>query len=258
MKAKRIQIQASGFTLIELLVVIGMISILLMMSLPGITKAVRKSREYRARATAKRMADGIKTYTLDTGMFPLQAAAYTYDTRFEDMEDCFCYNNNAATYEALCQVLAEYINLAKMDMDGDRIVDPWDNNYYVCADWNFDGFVAFREDHGDADPPVEHSVLVWSVGPNEEQDYGENEALEQQYGGTGADGTDDIYASSDFYTSGRGIRYQITARKNPQGFNGTTGFTLELWTRHLSIKLPVINGETPEPEYTFYKEVIND
>ena len=184
----------SFFTLIELLTVIAIIIILAGILLPAISGSLKKADVTKARAQMTTLANAIKQYQSTYGRLPIP--------KNHDENDVF----NEDEYKWLIEILqnqtptdSDYGTLAKINPKGIKFLDivgntpgeykdPWDNDYQVFMDTNYDEAIsktqnktskddvtsfipglipkAKKNDGDKYDPIYYYSVLIYSRGPD--------------------------------------------------------------------------------------------
>lgn len=254
-----------AFTLIELLAVLMIISILLLSGIPGIVRAIQRTREYRARIEATRMAEAIKNFTIEHSYLPL--IELDTDTSYDELPDVYSYNDENK-YSQLCRILADgYMSSGAVQWKGGEMVDPWGSPYRVNVDANFDLDLHFREETTDPNELQDYldlGVVVWSFGQNQTNNEGLHRRWSELFRFRSSDtnaapspvnDSDDIAVGRNFFASGRGVKYEIIRNPKPYGYDGNTpvvSYTLNIWTRDLKTN----NAYWSDPDFMFYTEVL--
>lgn len=183
------------FTLIELLVVIGIIAILTAILLPVINGAVQKAEMSKCKAEMTTLFNAIKQYESTYGVLPvpktrknedgnvfLDSNEYTWLIRLLQGENIDGSIGTSYGTSAVCNPR----NIKFLDVVANNpgeYQDPWENDYKVHFDSNYDGKIkvpspepSHTEDwahyiHGLSDSStLNYSVVIWSKGPDERSD----------------------------------------------------------------------------------------
>jgi len=154
-----------AFTLIELLVVIGIIALLAAMLLPAMNSAFKKADATRAKGEMKGIVTAIKSFQAEYSRMPGQTAVSANDRTFVGRSTGANQTQQRVLMNSLRGGLNEqasdnprkilFLEVAEESMVGtDRkgaayamadgfFLDPWENPYNVCVDYNADGAVTF-------------------------------------------------------------------------------------------------------------------
>lgn len=162
----------SSFTLVELLIVIGIIIILAGILLPVVNSGIKKADMTKAKAEITTLVNAIKQFESTYGFLPTSAC----DT-----------NGKVTDYELLIRILqaeelsatpppapADVVNVRKvrfLDVQGNEpgtYTDPWDNNYEILLDHDYDGKISQNVDGIVTANPYYFTIVVWSLGSNSE------------------------------------------------------------------------------------------
>ena len=188
-----------GFTLIELAVVLAIIAVLAAVLTPVVTGYLEQARLSRAQADVRTIADAIKLYHADTGVWPFfDSAAYaaTGSTVADGTKIMIAGTGGTAisseTATTANTSLETYLNTNVMTRSttagggrtrfagpylGNVDGDPWNNKYYVDA--------------GNLATSSTYWAFVFSVGPDGALDTSKTQAKT----GAFAVGDDDIAAA---------------------------------------------------------------
>jgi prepilin-type N-terminal cleavage/methylation domain-containing protein len=156
-----------GFTLIELLVVITIIAILAGILVPTIASAIKKGEIANAKATMLAIKTAVEAYRADYGKLPLWT-----DTEHGD-SDPDPYNSRRGMIRILLADVSGHEaknprNTVYLSVDEavnlGELKDPWDQEYDIWLDTNYDGKIDFDENN-----EIKQSVLLRSGGPDETQ-----------------------------------------------------------------------------------------
>ncbi len=212
MKNTRNTFKIRNYTLVELLTVIAIISILAGLSMAGVSYARKQARITKAKADIASLVTAIKSYESTYRLLPVKAeedetgkgkicGGYKSGETIED--DNSKNKTEAKEYDKIVQILAKrniegnWSEEKNKKNDGNRrgikfldvpqnftergFVDPWGNRYVIIFNsvYNEDGVKFDGKD-------LYGSVFVYSYGPNEIDDKGQNSA------NGGDKGTDDI------------------------------------------------------------------
>ncbi|MBN1268796.1 MAG: prepilin-type N-terminal cleavage/methylation domain-containing protein [Kiritimatiellae bacterium] len=168
----------AAFTLVELLITIGIIAVLAGLLIPTVNTVLRKAEETEARADVKAIATAVQAYVNEYGRFPEGSGGP--DRVFHHESPA---NANNRVINPLRSVVSNYgnknginnpRNIVFLEVAADRIatsgmasvvgsyVDPWDWQYRIVLDLNYDNMC-------DANSPqayvgTNRNVIVWSIG----------------------------------------------------------------------------------------------
>ena len=171
-----------NFTLVELLTVIAVIAVLAGMIVPAVNGAIKKGEMTKAKAEATTLANAIKQYESTYGVLPIPKNMKSDDEAILDDSD-----KGKAAYTWLINLLQgksfsddTHGNSGNYNRRGIKFLDvvgntegvyqdPWDQNYFVVMDADYDG----KMTNSSAKVPVDattlhYSVVVWSIGPDGE------------------------------------------------------------------------------------------
>jgi type II secretory pathway pseudopilin PulG len=163
------------FTLVELLIVIGIIIILSGVLLPVLVGAGKKADQTKAKAEITTLVNAIKQFESTYGVLPvpdgageaLTDAEYTQLILILQAEDTADDASSTALTAANATKNSRKVKF--LDVVGNvRGVypDPWDNNYTVFLDDDYDGEIATIPDGVSVASPLRYSIVAWSTGPD--------------------------------------------------------------------------------------------
>ena len=165
-----------NFTLVELLVVIAIIIVLAGILFPAIQSALKKAEIAKARAGITTLMNAIKQYESTYGKLPCPKDY----AKSSDKEPCLTDDQ----YEWMVKILqGESVsdddmgdsskfnkrNIKFLDVQGNepgKYLDPWDKNYKVILDVDYNGNIepASGSLDGVDASKVYYSVIIWSQG----------------------------------------------------------------------------------------------
>ena len=169
------------FTLVELLVVIGIIAILSAILLPVLGNAAKKADMSKARSEISTLVNAIKQYESVYGVLPVPDGAGELLTETEYEQLIYILQAETDTTKITAANLAKNSRRQKfLDIVGNNpgeYLDPWDNDYIVVLDDDYDGKIsAARVPSGvHAAGDLNYSVVVWSFGPDGEDHATKND-----------------------------------------------------------------------------------
>ena len=151
-----------SFTLVELLVVMGIIGLLVALLFPAIGAARQAANRGKAEAEVKAIEVAIVSYLRDYGKFPSQTDAKDIDytgTNYAKLIDILraVDTTNNPRREV-------YLEVSTASLVSNEFKDPWDTNYYVKVDGDFDNKITIPSPLSTT--LVGRSVAVWSYGPD--------------------------------------------------------------------------------------------
>lgn len=149
-----------GFTLVELLVVIGIIALLAAILLPAVIAAIRNAQRKEATQVCLGIKAALQSCLNDYGKAPLPAAEQGGPDRPRDGADS----------QAVLRVLigadrtlnpkgVNYLEGQNAEDDG-AVIDPWDTQYRLVIDSNYDGKTEYLG------KPYRAGAIVVSAGPD--------------------------------------------------------------------------------------------
>lgn len=159
-----------GFTLIEVAVVLAIIAILAAILTPIVTSYIDQSRDTRAGADVKKIAEGVLLFKRDTGKWPAYDTLAAANTSTTPSRNCLTSGasaalptgTNVASWATECGasigLLSGYLNVNSLGitsssatggavsfrgpyLDGTVGTDPWANNYVVTSKYLVDAGV---------------------------------------------------------------------------------------------------------------------
>ncbi len=165
-----------NFTLVELLVVVAIIGVLAALIFPAVQSSIKKAEIAKAKAGITTLVNAIKQYESTYGKLPCPK---DYD-KIDGKEQCLSDDQ----YEWMINLLqgmsftdttmgdsAKYNkrSMKLLDVQGNepgKYLDPWDNNYKVILDLDYNGFIEPKSGALDGvnKDKVYFSVIVWSKG----------------------------------------------------------------------------------------------
>ena len=177
-----------GFTLMELLVVITIIMILAGISFPAAQGVLAKAKKTSAENMALQVRSGIAAYYTEYRRYPLPKGAAsggdvtvrTNDTLMDILlgADGNKYNPRRIAFFAGKKAKGARNGLIMNSNGGGRLVDPWQEEFYVMIDTDYNNRVTApfnKGGSGSGSNEVPQNVIVWSTGEDgtasKESDY---------------------------------------------------------------------------------------
>ena len=164
--------RSRGFTLLEILVVISIIAILAGMVIPVYYSAKNRARETKARVAVKALETAFKSY-LDT--YKLWPNEFVNGEVKNDIFKALRGDASSCNLQAI--PFYEFETVTNSSMDAATAYDPWsnpnDNSTWAAYQVMFDRTYANKIDV--AGDPVYRGVIVWSVGENRVNEYGQGD-----------------------------------------------------------------------------------
>ena len=151
-----------GFTLIELLVVITIIGILMSILLPAVGGAFKKAKTTRAYSEVRSLETAMKAFLQEYGTFPMQKTAtdHTYTSgEYPNLITALRGLNSSINPRNIPFLEVGDESLGSLG----ALIDPWEGNYQVAADWNFDNRIEDVSYTGTVMDVSGHNVIVWST-----------------------------------------------------------------------------------------------
>jgi prepilin-type N-terminal cleavage/methylation domain-containing protein len=176
-----------GFTLMELLVVMTIIAILAGLSVPVANAVMKRARLMRAKHMALELRKAVGTYSTEYGRYPVASDNGSQAARDAEVEtDSVLMNVLLGSDEAsgpggLNPRGLPFFSANRASSDrnprdgmvstptgGGTLYDPWGNRYRLIIDVDRNNRCKVPSGEG----VVAKDVLVWSLGPNGEDDRG--------------------------------------------------------------------------------------
>ncbi|HOG49715.1 MAG TPA: hypothetical protein PKY10_03935 [Lentisphaeria bacterium] len=164
------------FTLVELLIVIGIIIILSGVLLPVLVGAGKKADQTKAKAEITTLVNAIKQFESTYGVLPVPATYTEGDaisaTAYEDLILMLQGETLLNSSFGASNANPNTRKIRFLDVVGNtpgEYLDPWDQNYNVIFDSNYNGEIPAVPD-GISLPTgittLRFSIVVWSSGPD--------------------------------------------------------------------------------------------
>ena len=150
--------KTKSFTLIEILVVITIISILMGILIPAVSKGMDKARKQKALTAIKTMHMAIKQYETTYGFLPF--TGFGVDTTASDTDYTNLLTTLAGTDAASNPRQIKFLQLDKSN----EYNDSWGNRLQVALDLDYDGDVDGSAIDTTSPDPLNTTVAVWSYG----------------------------------------------------------------------------------------------
>ncbi|MEM9399155.1 MAG: type II secretion system protein [Verrucomicrobiota bacterium] len=181
----------SGFTLVELLVVITIIAILMGLAFPSLQAAMRFAKKSEAKVIVAQLGTAIASYKTEYNRLPIKTLGRPQqDEQFEAGELYFVLtgqeekgsemdNPRRITFldfntKYLRQGPANDLNRLPPDnpIDADTFVDPWNREYQIIMDFDYDKRIDVPDTSAAAMPQdsvtINSTVAIWSLGDDPE------------------------------------------------------------------------------------------
>jgi len=155
------------FTLVELVMVISIIALLMGMILPAVSKAKEQAKKTQARTEMNSMKVAITQYETTYGYLPTASGA----------DDNFYSGGTPPEYDELVGILSQTgsyasngnlrkVKLLEVTVPGEY-QDPWENDYQVTIDANYDGVTTATRVAGmNTGTDIPASVIIYCNGPD--------------------------------------------------------------------------------------------
>jgi prepilin-type N-terminal cleavage/methylation domain-containing protein len=159
------------FTMVELLAVIAIIGILVGLLLPAVISGKEKALATKARTDVASIAAAIGQFEATYGYLPYTGTSPNSDGDTTD---------GTITYSTLIDILTgnnatmNPRNITFLSTDGTTLTDPWEQNYNVRLDYDYDGEIYVD---GDGNADVIGKPAVWSNGPNGTPEDGDGDDI---------------------------------------------------------------------------------
>jgi prepilin-type N-terminal cleavage/methylation domain-containing protein len=140
------------FTLIEMIAVIAIIAILMAILLPVVTKMTRRAKETKAKAEMQAIALAIKSYESTYGILPFGGAETVMDSSDYDTMMGVLTNVGGGNTRQI-----RFLDVPD-DYTSKGYVDPWDNDYKIFIDTDYDGDISVLGDS------LYGTVFIYSTG----------------------------------------------------------------------------------------------
>ena len=164
-----------AFTLIELLVVIAIITILMGLIIPGYYSARENANISKAKATVKNLETAFKEYLNHYKVWPSDVSSEG-EMKLDAGNNLYkILRGDSGSGNPDGIAFFEFEIIGDASAPADTACDPWKYKpngeeawrpYQVRFDENFDNKISIGGDN------VYRSVIVWSVGPDRENDDG--------------------------------------------------------------------------------------
>jgi type II secretory pathway pseudopilin PulG len=130
-----------SFTIIELIIVIAIIAVLIALMMPVVTKMSKRAKETKAKAEMQSIVTAIKSYEATYGVLPFSGAETDlsnsdYSNLMELLTDVASGGGTPTTYRNSRQI--RFLDVPE-SYTTKGYVDPWDNNYKVFVDTDYNG-----------------------------------------------------------------------------------------------------------------------
>jgi len=174
-----------GFSLVELLVVISIIGLLAGLSSVGVSKAMQKGKQAKAKGDLNAIVTAVRAYRQEYGKFPSNAGPNDDEhlyASYANGQPNFTtqpYGSSSTLIAILCGEDRNGLNPKKVrflepgKIEGGYVWrDPWGSEYCVMFDTNEDGGVEYWGSGNWENPNIRVSVIAVSAGPNKTVDAG--------------------------------------------------------------------------------------
>ncbi len=148
-----------GFTLIELLVVIAIIGILMALLFPAVSGALDAAKKAQAKNDVTQIATAVVAYETEYGRLPGSGSSDSSTKVTGDVLTALTTNHPTLNPRGIIFIETQTWKKGKGGIKGNAWKDPWDNDYMVALDMNYDN----RVTAGTNSTSVVKKVAVWNV-----------------------------------------------------------------------------------------------